>query len=50
MAHAEIRPVVLFHSDTLAEVIILKLPPMGVPSNINELYFALEGFPQRVKL
>ena len=34
---------VLFHSDTLAEVIILKLPPMGVPSNVHELQYTLEG-------
>jgi len=43
VAHVEMRPWDLFHSETLAEVIILKLTPMGVPSN-------MEGFPQIVKL
>ena len=46
MAHVEIHPRVLLHSDTLAEVIILNLPPMGVPSYVHELHFTLEGFPQ----
>jgi len=50
MAHVKIRPRVLLHSDILAEVIILKLPPMGVPSNVHKLHFTLDGFPQSVKL
>ena len=41
MAHVKICPRVLLHSDTLAEVIILKLPSMGVPSSVHELHFTL---------
>jgi len=44
------RERVLFHSDTLEEVITLKPPPMGVPSIIHELRFTLVGIPQIVKL
>ena len=47
-AHVKIHQRVLFHRDTLPEIIILQLPPMGVPSNIHELHFILEGFTQSV--
>ena len=42
--------IVLIGIYTLAEVIILKLPLMGVPSNVYELHFTWEGFPQSIKL